>query len=622
MNDQSICVRVDLHCHSDASSIGQDATALAECATPPHELYELAKRRGMDFVTITDHDTIAGALELAHLPDAFVSVELTAAFKGEPHAVHVLCYGIAPDDHEWLQAHKEDVVACAGYLHEHELAAALAHPFWPVREPLTGSHRRILAELFPVWETRNGKRPAAVNAPAAIYVETHGAGAVGGSDDHGGLDIGRTFTEAPAAASVAELLGHIRGRRTASAGKQGIAAEWAHSGIAIALRTLGDAADASAGVTPELLERILVEGDRHHGSVLAGLDPRERATLVRSWCEQLEFDPRRFDEPEFSHAGLELRARRAHERALAAAGWRPEALVPALPYITPRTFLARECARIAGGATGEERARVALIADGRKAAAPGYEVDLLELRSPSLFDVTEALTARRYDLVHVCGSSAVAASARSVARLMSAALVDWQFWVDLERFGPSHFAPAALPAGAFDVLYAGPLERAAGLDLLATAFLAARERDPRLRLVIAGHGSEEERLQRRLGAAALFLGVPDQDALANVFASAELLVSPAPGDAVADAILAAQASGLPVLAVDSELVEHGRTGCVVPADPEQLADALRGLAKRGALRERLATGGLLAVRNRPWETKLAGIYARALGTEIEVSRAA
>ena len=36
----------------------------------------------MDFVTITDHDTIDGALSLDHLPDTFVSEELTAALQG------------------------------------------------------------------------------------------------------------------------------------------------------------------------------------------------------------------------------------------------------------------------------------------------------------------------------------------------------------------------------------------------------------------------------------------------------------------------------------------------------------------------------------------------------------
>ena len=98
-----------MHCHSTASELSklgiQRSLGLPECATPPEEVYELAKRRGMDFVTITDHDTIDGCLEIADRPDVFVSEELTAWFGGEPQAVHVLCYGITPDDHEWLQAH-------------------------------------------------------------------------------------------------------------------------------------------------------------------------------------------------------------------------------------------------------------------------------------------------------------------------------------------------------------------------------------------------------------------------------------------------------------------------------------------------------------------------------------
>src|SRR3712207_2328282 len=115
--------RVDMHCHSTASQISklgvQRSVGLPECATSPDEVYELAKARGMDFVTITDHDTIDGALELAERhDDAFVSEELTAWFRGEEQAVHVLCLGIMPDDHEWLQRHAYDVEQCAEYLHE------------------------------------------------------------------------------------------------------------------------------------------------------------------------------------------------------------------------------------------------------------------------------------------------------------------------------------------------------------------------------------------------------------------------------------------------------------------------------------------------------------------------
>ena len=51
---------------------------------------------------------------LAGRPDTFVSEELTTWFRGEPQAVHILCFGITPQDHEWLQAHADDVESCAG----------------------------------------------------------------------------------------------------------------------------------------------------------------------------------------------------------------------------------------------------------------------------------------------------------------------------------------------------------------------------------------------------------------------------------------------------------------------------------------------------------------------------
>src|SRR6201994_397376 len=203
--------RADMHVHSTASELSklgiQRSLNLPECATEPAEVYELAKRRGMDFVTITDHDTIAGALELHHLADTFISEELTVWFRDEPQAVHVLCYGITPADHEWLQSHNHDVEACADYLHEGEIACALA-------------------ELFPIWETRNGSRAKELNLPAFIYIETHGGTGIGGTDDHAGVDIGRTFTETPLAADPRQFLGHIKAGRANSHGDQGGAAKW------------------------------------------------------------------------------------------------------------------------------------------------------------------------------------------------------------------------------------------------------------------------------------------------------------------------------------------------------------------------------------------------------------
>ena len=217
-----------MHVHSSASELSklgvQRSLALPECATEPIEVYELAKRQGMDFVTITDHDTIAGVLTIAQRPDVFISEELTVSFRNEPQAVHVLCYGITPDDHAWLQGHNGDVEVCAAYLQEHGITAALAHPFYAVAAPLTARHRRRLAELFPIWETRNGSRAKELNLPAFVYIETHGGTAIGGSDDHAGIDIGATFTQAPPAPDPRGIPGPHPGRarhRPGPAGQRG-----------------------------------------------------------------------------------------------------------------------------------------------------------------------------------------------------------------------------------------------------------------------------------------------------------------------------------------------------------------------------------------------------------------
>jgi predicted metal-dependent phosphoesterase TrpH len=235
--------RADMHVHSTASELSklgvQRSLHIPECATHPSEVYELAKRHGMDFVTITDHDTIEGARSLEDLPDTFISEELTVWFKGEPQAVHVLCYGITPDDHELLQAHNDDVEACADYLRSQEITAALAHPFYAVQEPLTARHRRRLAQLFPIWETRNGSRAKELNLPAFVYIETHGGTAIGESDDHAGIDIGRTFTETPAATTPTEFLAHVRAGEAGAHGDQGSAAKWTHAAMALAIRSLG-----------------------------------------------------------------------------------------------------------------------------------------------------------------------------------------------------------------------------------------------------------------------------------------------------------------------------------------------------------------------------------------------
>jgi glycosyltransferase involved in cell wall biosynthesis/predicted metal-dependent phosphoesterase TrpH len=747
--------RVDLHCHSTASQesrLGvQRAVGLPECATPPEEVYALAKRRGMDFVTITDHDTIAGVLQIADRPDVFVSEELTARFRGEPPAVHVLCYGVSLEDHDWLQAHRGDVELCAAYMYEREIVSALAHPYYTVAAPLTVRHRRRLAELFGIWETRNGARARELNRPAATYVATRDAIGIGGSDDHAGVEIGRTWTETPPAASPREFLAHVRTGRARPRGAHGSAAKWAHAAIALAARALGRDERRSASARPDprrvltLVLRLLREGDARQGSVGIGgaVSPDDARCLLRAWLAAVELEHLDADgliaymqDDAFSHSDLYRRACRLHERSLRAAvelavraaGGEAELLaaaqgvfdgcIAAIPYAPATAFLASEQAKLDPRRGDGERPRVAILADGigsphgvtrtieeiRQRGVPGFEIEIvgtdpqvdrrlsavaeiavpyyqdLKIGVPTLPAAVQTLADGAFDLVHVCspGPSGVAGAllARALglpllgsyhteltayARLRSGrpqladamaaavgafyrgcdlvlspspasdealsgigvpaeAIVRWDRGVDTARFDPSLRDPGLLGEDTINVLYSGRITREKGADLLAHSFRRARARDPRLQLVLAGGGPEQELLRKRVGAAqTTVLGWLSGAELARVYASADILLFPSATDTFGQVILEAQASGLPVVAVAQggplSLVEDGVGGVLCTADAGALADALLALAGSPLMRARLARGGLAAARSRTWEgalERLAAGYRRAL----------
>ena len=740
----STVARADLHCHSTASAeskLGvQRALGLPECATEPEEVYELAKRRGMDFVTITDHDTIAGVLTLVDRPDVFVSEELTARFRGEPQAVHVLCYGITPAQHEWLQEHAGDVEECAEYLHAHEVACALAHPFYAVAAPLAPRHRRRLAELFPVWETRNGSRARELNMPAAIYIETHGGTGVAGSDDHAGVDIGRTYTQTRAVATPAEFLSEVRAGRAEACGDQGSAAKWAHTALALAARVVqgGTAAPPDPIKVMTMVERVMREGDARRGAIGHDLTPQDARDLLRAWLESvaLDLDERGLiaylQSDEAVHAALFRRARCEHERRLEravatavaeAAGERNylraalglfAACMPALPYAPAAAFLGREKAKLIPR-DGEPR-RVALVADGvggmhgvthtldeiRERGVPGFEVEVvgtdvgvdrrlpcvsevdipfyagLKLGVPSLPGLVDALADRRYDAIHLCSPGPAGIGAALVARMMGvptigsyhtelaayaglrsgdtrlgdamaqllglfygscdvvlspsissdkslemlrieASRIDrWDRGVDIGRFSPERRIAGLFP-GEINVLYAGRQTKEKGAELLAEAFLLAHAADPRLHLVLAGGGPEQERLRERLGERATFLGWLEGDELARAYASADVFLFASRTDTFGQVILEAQASGLPVVAVaeggPAALIEPGVSGRLCAPDPAALAHAVVELAASPRLRARFAAAGLASVAERTWERALAQLaagYRRAL----------
>src|SRR5262245_13872970 len=109
--------RIDLHCHSDASNKTSEAMLNAihcpESYSHPEEVYAQAKLRGMDFVTLTDHDSIEGATTIAHKPDVLVGEELTCWFPEDGCKMHILVWGIDPLHHQMLQQRAKDIYSVA-----------------------------------------------------------------------------------------------------------------------------------------------------------------------------------------------------------------------------------------------------------------------------------------------------------------------------------------------------------------------------------------------------------------------------------------------------------------------------------------------------------------------------
>jgi glycosyltransferase involved in cell wall biosynthesis len=155
--------------------------------------------------------------------------------------------------------------------------------------------------------------------------------------------------------------------------------------------------------------------------------------------------------------------------------------------------------------------------------------------------------------------------------------------------------------------------------VLAESFLLARERDPRLHLVLAGGGPEQDRLREQLGEHATFLGWLEGEELARAYASADIFLFASRTDTFGQVLLEAQASGLPVVAVAEggplTIIRDGQTGLLCPPDADLLADAVVELAGAPALRVRLSHAALAAVRERTWERalgRLAEGYWRAI----------
>ncbi|RBP48455.1 glycosyltransferase [Arenicella xantha] len=240
--------KADLHVHSKYSDYpstwAHKAYRSPESFTEPELVYQQAKSRGMDFVTLTDHDDIRGSLELVHLhpDDCFISCEITTFFPEDQCKIHILVYGITATQYTQCRRASNNLYDLRDYIIAEDIAYSVAHATYDQDGRLSFEHIEKLVVLFDIFEIINGGSSAQNNLLLHSYLQTldeekltalaskHDLtpmsddpwikGFTGGSDDHCGILIGTAFTQAEAR-DVGEFLSQLRNKHSLGNGLHG-----------------------------------------------------------------------------------------------------------------------------------------------------------------------------------------------------------------------------------------------------------------------------------------------------------------------------------------------------------------------------------------------------------------
>jgi predicted metal-dependent phosphoesterase TrpH len=190
-------VRVDLHSHTMWSG---DST------TTPDELATAVVVARIDVLCITDHNTIAGAVELAEpgrLPCRVVVGEEVRTRAGEIIGLFLserIPAGVSP-------------VEAAGAIREQGGIVYVPHPFDPMRHNLAPAalDELVAAGFVDVLEVFNAKTSLAhLNDRARAYADEHGLAHGAGSDAHVPAALGAAYVEVPGFDGAADFVDALR----------------------------------------------------------------------------------------------------------------------------------------------------------------------------------------------------------------------------------------------------------------------------------------------------------------------------------------------------------------------------------------------------------------------------
>jgi len=232
-------MRCDLHVHTRHSgmcNIPGFQRFCRESYNEPEAVYQTLKRRGMDLVTVTDHDSIDAAEHLRRYPDFFLSEEVTCKTPSGTE-IHVGAYGIEERHHIELQRRRNDVPSLAAYLREQQILFSINHVFSSLTGRRTELDFEMFEDLFPAMETLNGHIPAANNRSAARLARDWQKAPVGGSDAHTIGTLALTYTEVAGVSDAVSYLAAVRHGQARVAGAPGSYAKLTRAvlGISVSL---------------------------------------------------------------------------------------------------------------------------------------------------------------------------------------------------------------------------------------------------------------------------------------------------------------------------------------------------------------------------------------------------
>ncbi|AKJ65359.1 glycosyltransferase [Kiritimatiella glycovorans] len=255
MNATQPASRADLHVHSRYSDRPSEwflrRIGAPESFSEPRTVYDRCRAAGMDFVTLTDHNCIRGALEIADLPGTFLSSEITTYFPENECKIHMVVSGITERDFGEIRELRANIYELRDFLRHKNIVHTVAHPLFRVNDKLDVELFEKLILLFDRFETINGSRdPRACDLAAAILraltpadmeamADRHGITPVGlepwnkvftgGSDDHSGLYIAGAHTVTPHASNVFDFLQFLREGQHEPGGRGGSSIRLANS---------------------------------------------------------------------------------------------------------------------------------------------------------------------------------------------------------------------------------------------------------------------------------------------------------------------------------------------------------------------------------------------------------